>query len=354
MKVLEQMTFQNHEQVNFFHDPETKLSAIIAIHSTELGPSLGGCRMMEYSSEENALFDVLRLSKGMTYKSAIAGLKLGGGKSVIIGDPKINKSDELLKKFGECIDSLGGRYITAEDMGMNVDDMEIIKQKTNYVTGLSKDLGGSGDPSEVTSYGTYVGIQSAVKSKLNKKDLNGLSVAVQGLGNVGMKLIKYIMKHDVKLYVSDIDTNKIEKCVSKFGATEISGDDIYDLDVDVYSPCAIGATVNDNTIDRLNCKIVAGAANNVLKDYKKHGDMLFKKNILYAPDYVINAGGVINIYNELENYNKIDVFQQVERIYDTLQNIFYESNKRALATNIISDYLAEQIIEDHKKSKAII
>ena len=351
MDVLNQMQLDNHEQVNFFHDPKTNLKAIIAIHSTELGPSLGGCRMMEYESEQNALFDVLRLAKGMTYKSAIAGLKLGGGKSVIIGNSKTDKTDELLEKFGEFIDSLGGRYITAEDMGMNVKDMEIIKRKTNHVTGLAKDLGGSGDPSEVTSYGTYMGILSAVKFKLNKDNLDGLSIMVQGLGNVGIKLIAYLAKHDINLFVSDIDADKVSDCVSSFGATPIAEKDVYDLDANIYCPCAVGATVNDKTIDRLNFDIIAGAANNVLENYEKHGNILFRKNILYAPDYVINAGGVINIYNELGEYNKIDVFKQVEKIYDNLLNIFVESEKQNLATNIVSDLLAEKIINEHKNDK---
>ena len=351
MDILNQMQLENHEQVNFFHDPKTNLKAIIAIHSTELGPSLGGCRMMEYESEQNALFDVLRLAKGMTYKSAIAGLKLGGGKSVIIGNSKTDKTDELLEKFGEFIDSLGGRYITAEDMGMNVKDMEIIKRKTNHVTGLAKDLGGSGDPSEVTSYGTYMGILSAVKFKLNKDNLDGLSIMVQGLGNVGMKLIDYLAKHDINLFVSDIDADKVSDCVSSFGATPIAEKDVYDLDANIYCPCAVGATVNDKTIDRLNFDIIAGAANNVLENYEKHGNILFRKNILYAPDYVINAGGVINIYNELGEYNKIDVFKQVEKIYDNLLNIFIESEKQNIATNIVSDLLAEKIINEHKNDK---
>ncbi len=351
MDILNQMQLENHEQVNFFHDPKTNLKAIIAIHSTELGPSLGGCRMMEYESEQNALFDVLRLAKGMTYKSAIAGLKLGGGKSVIIGNSKTDKTDELLEKFGEFIDSLGGRYITAEDMGMNVKDMEIIKRKTNHVTGLAKDLGGSGDPSEVTSYGTYMGILSAVKFKLNKDNLDGLSIMVQGLGNVGIKLIAYLAKHDINLFVSDIDADKVSDCVSSFGATPIAEKDVYDLDANIYCPCAVGATVNDKTIDRLNFDIIAGAANNVLENYEKHGNILFRKNILYAPDYVINAGGVINIYNELGEYNKIDVFKQVEKIYDNLLNIFVESEKQNIATNIVSDLLAEKIINEHKNDK---
>ena len=351
MDILSQMQLQNHEQVNFFHDPQTNLKAIIAIHSTELGPSLGGCRMMEYESEQNALYDVLRLSKGMTYKSAIAGLKLGGGKSVILGNSKTDKTDDLLEKFGEFIDSLGGRYITAEDMGMNVRDMEIIKRKTSHVTGLAKDLGGSGDPSEVTSYGTYMGILSAVKFRLNKDNLDGLSIVVQGLGNVGMKLIDYLIKHDIKLFVSDIDSDKVSDCVSTHGAIPIAEKDVYDLDVNIYCPCAIGATVNDKTIERLKFDIIAGAANNVLENYEKHGNILLKKNILYAPDYVINAGGVINIYNELGDYNKTNVFKQVEKIYDNLISIFAESEKQNIATNIVSDLLAEKIIKKHKNDK---
>ena len=351
MDILSQMQLQNHEQVNFFHDPKTNLKAIIAIHSTELGPSLGGCRMMEYESEQNALYDVLRLSKGMTYKSAIAGLKLGGGKSVILGNSKTDKTDDLLEKFGEFIDSLGGRYITAEDMGMNVRDMEIIKRKTSHVTGLAKELGGSGDPSEVTSYGTYMGILSAVKFRLNKDNLDGLSIVVQGLGNVGMKLIDYLIKHDIKLFVSDIDSDKVSDCVSIHGAIPIAEKDVYDLDVNIYCPCAIGATVNDKTIERLKFDIIAGAANNVLENYEKHGNILLKKNILYAPDYVINAGGVINIYNELGDYNKTNVFKQVEKIYDNLISIFAESEKQNIATNIVSDLLAEKIIKKHKNDK---
>ena len=353
MSVFTKIEQQGHEQVNYFYDPETNLKAIIAIHNTVLGPSLGGCRMMQYSSDDDALVDVLRLSKGMTYKAAVAGLKLGGGKAVIIGDPKQDKSNELLESFGRFIDGLNGRYITAEDMGMTVDDMAVIKTQTNYVTGTSESLGGSGDPSDFTSYGTFIGIKAAVNFKLKKNNLNGLSIIVQGLGNVGTKLINYLSKEDMTIYVNDVDSQKVEKCVSKYGAIEISNDELYELDVDVYSPCAIGATINDKTIEQLKCKIIAGAANNVLKDYDKHGDMLIKKGILYAPDYVINAGGLINIYNELNEYNRDEVYNQVETIYDTLMDIFHQSENDQLATNTISDMLAQKIINQTNKAKEL-
>ena len=353
MSVFTKIEQQGHEQVNYFYDPETNLKAIIAIHNTVLGPSLGGCRMMQYSSDNDALVDVLRLSKGMTYKAAVAGLKLGGGKAVIMGDPKQDKSNELLESFGRFIDGLNGRYITAEDMGMTVDDMAVIKTQTNYVTGTSESLGGSGDPSDFTSYGTFIGIKAAVNFKLKKNNLNGLSIIVQGLGNVGTKLINYLSKEDMTIYVNDVDSQKVEKCVSKYGAIEISNDELYELDVDVYSPCAIGATINDKTIEQLKCKIIAGAANNVVKDYDKHGNMLIKKGILYAPDYVINAGGLINIYNELNEYNRDEVYNQVETIYDTLMDIFYQSENDQLATNTISDMLAQKIINQTNKAKEL-
>ena len=350
MKVLKDIEQSTHEKVKYCHDPENNLKAIIAVHSTILGPSLGGCRMMPYSNEEGALLDVLRLSEGMTYKAAIAGLKLGGGKAVILGNPKTDKTDNLLESFGEFVDTLDGDYITAEDMGMSVEDMAIIKTQTNHVTGLSESLGGSGDPSDFTSYGTYVGIKSAVNFKFEKEDLNGLSIVIQGLGNVGLKLIDYLSKYDMEIYVNDIDEKKVIECMSNYNVTPISDDKIYDLDVDIFCPCAIGAVINDSTINHLKFKIIAGAANNILQDYKKHGQQLFDKNILYAPDYVINAGGLINIYNELQpNYNRDSIFQQVDRIYETLTDIFKLSNQEKKATNIISDKLAVQIIEDKKK-----
>ena len=355
MKVFKEIKQSTHEKVSYFYDPDTNFKAFIAVHSTALGPSLGGCRMMEYPNQEKALQDVLRLSEGMTYKAAIAGLPLGGGKAVVLANPKKDKTDELLKSFGECINKLDGDYITAEDMGMNVRDMEIIKTKTKYVTGLSESLGGSGDPSEFTSYGTYVGIKAAVNFKFQKEDLNGLSIVVQGLGNVGMKLVDYLSKYDMKIYVNDIDKKAIMKCVSEYNAIPVSDDEIYDLNVDIFCPCAVGAIINETTIKTIKCKIIAGAANNILENYNKDGEALLEKGILYAPDYVINAGGLINIYNEFNSiYDKQDIFQQVDKIYNTLTNIFQISLKEKKPTNIVSNELAMNIISEASKNKNLI
>lgn len=355
MKVFKEINQSTHEKICYFHDPDNNLKAFIAIHSTALGPSLGGCRMMHYKTENDALSDVLRLSEGMTYKAALAGLKLGGGKAVIIADPKKDKTPQLLKSFGSFINELKGDYITAEDMGMNVSDMEIIKKETKYVTGLSESLGGSGDPSDFTSYGTYIGIKAAVNFYFKKKDLNGLSIIVQGLGNVGLKLIDYLSKYDMKIYVNDIDESKIVSCKNKYNAIPISDDKMYDLNVDIFCPCAVGAVINDRTIKKIKYKIIAGAANNVLADYYRHGEMLFQKGVLYAPDYVINAGGLINIYNEFKSlYNRQDIFKQVDRIYDNLIEIFKISVSDKKPTNIVSNEMAMNMISKLKNNKKMV
>ena len=351
MQIFKEIKQSTHEKVIYFHDPLSNLKAIIAVHNTALGPSLGGCRMMPYLSEDEALADVLRLSEGMTYKAAMAGLHLGGGKAVILADPQTDKNENLLKAFGRFVNRLDGKYITAEDMGMTVKDMEIIKKTTDYVTGLSQSLGGSGDPSDFTSYGAYVGIKAATKFKFQKKSLDGLSIVVQGLGNVGIKLINYLSEYDMKIYVSDVDPEKIKKCISDYNVIAISNDEIYDLEADIFCPCAIGAVINDKTIKNLKYKIIAGAANNILKDYNKHGQILLDKDILYAPDYVINAGGLINIYNELQpKYDRSSVYSQVDKIYDSLTNIFEISQKENKPTNKVSDNLAIDIINCKKES----
>jgi len=354
MKLLKEIKQSTHEKVMYFDDPKTNLRAIIAIHITVLGPSLGGCRMMPYSSQEEALSDVLRLSEGMTYKAAIAGLKLGGGKAVILANPKTDKTNNFLESFGYFVDQFNGAYITAEDMGMQVRDMEIIKRTTRHVTGLSESLGGSGDPSDFTSYGTYVGIKAAANFRFKKESLNGLSILLQGLGNVGIKLIDYLSKYDMKIYVNDTDLEKVEDCVSNYDVTAISSDKIYDLEADIFCPCAIGAVINDETIKNIKFKVIAGAANNVLKDYDRHGQILLDKNILYAPDYVINAGGLINIYNELQpKYDRSFVYSQVDKIYDSLMHIFDISKKENKPTNKVSDSLAVNIINSKKESIGI-
>ena len=255
--IFEEIVKRGHEQVSYFHDPTLGLRGIVAIHNTVLGPALGGCRMWNYSSERDALVDVLRLSKGMTYKAAIAGLNLGGGKAVIIGDPKSDKSEELFRSFGRFIEGLGGRYITAEDVGTSVKDMEWVRTETQYVTGISRALGGSGDPSPVTALGTFSGIKATVKKQLGKDSLFGLKVGVQGVGHVGYHLCRYLTREGVELFVTDIDDASIKRVVEEFGAKVIDLDEIYESDIDIYAPCALGATLNDETIPKLRCSIVA-------------------------------------------------------------------------------------------------
>ena len=342
--IFKEIIDRGHEQVSYFHDPTLGLKGIVAIHNTVLGPALGGCRMWNYKSEKDALIDVLRLSKGMTYKAAIAGLNLGGGKAVIIGDPKSDKSEELFRSFGRFIEGLGGRYITAEDVGTSIKDMDHVRMETKYVTGISKSLGGSGDPSLLTSFGTYLGIKASVKFKYKKDSLDGLSIVVQGLGSVGMELVKYLSQDGMKIFAYDIDSERLGLAKEKYGVIPIGEDEVYDQDVDIYAPCALGATINDETIPRLKCNIIAGAANNVLKDSDRHARELLHKGILYAPDYAINAGGLINVYNELDDYNRERAFSQAEAIYDILMDIFYKSDKENIPTTIASDRKAEERI----------
>ena len=344
MDIFNNMIKRGHEQVSYFCDPHSGLKGIVAIHNTILGPALGGCRMWNYSTEEDALIDVLRLSKGMTYKAAIAGLNLGGGKAVIIGDSKTQKTENLFRSFGRFVEGLGGRYITAEDVGTSMKDMEHVRMETDYVTGITKTLGGSGDPSPVTAYGVYVGMKAAVEKKMGKNSLDGLKISVQGLGHVGTYLCELLYKDGVELFVTDIHEDAISNVVKNYGAKKVDIDGIYDLDVDVYAPCALGATINDDTIPRLRCSIIAGAANNVLKNPQIHGLEILKRDILYAPDYAINAGGLINVSNELEGYNRERAFSQAEGIYDTLMQIFKRSEKDEIATNMASDLQAEDRI----------
>jgi len=320
--VFDSMDYKGHEQVVFCNDQDTGLKAIIAIHNTTIGPALGGCRMWQYESEDAALTDVLRLSRGMSYKAAIAGLNLGGGKAVIIGNSKTDKTETLFRSFGRFVEGLSGRYITAEDVGTSVKDMEWVRMETQYVTGISRALGGSGDPSPVTALGTYSGIRATVKKQLGKESLVGLKVAVQGVGHVGYYLCRYLSEEGAQLYVTDIDSDALKRVVDEFGAEVIGLDDIYEADVDIYAPCALGATLNDNTIPKLKCSIVAGAANNQLKDESIHGHMLQERGILYAPDYAINAGGLINVANEIKGYNRERAFSQAEGIYDMLTTIY--------------------------------
>ncbi len=344
MDCFQKMTELEHEQVVFCHDKIAGLRAIIAIHNTTLGPALGGTRMWPFKSEEEALIDVLRLSRGMTYKAAVAGLDLGGGKAVIIGDPKKDKSEMLFRAFGRFVESLNGRYITAEDVGTDVQDMEHVRTETNHVTGVAQAHGGSGDPSPFTAAGVFHGIRACVKEKMKRDDVEGLTVAVQGVGHVGNYLVEDLVEAGAKCIVTDIDKEKIKRVKDEFGVESVKPDDIYGVDADIFAPCALGAVVNDKTIPKFKFKIIAGGANNVLAE-ERHGDMLSKKGILYAPDYVINAGGLINVSIELEGYVKERAMLKIALIYDTLLKIFDIKKKKKIPTYKAADLLAEERIK---------
>jgi len=347
MAVFSSPAFDNHEQVAFFSDPASGLRAIIAIHNTNRGPALGGCRMWPYTSEDEAIRDVLRLSRGMTYKSAVSNLDLGGGKAVIIGNARTDKTPALLHAMGRAVDRLGGRYIVAEDVGTSVEDIRIIGEQTPHVAGIvdkqTRDGGvRSGDPSPATAHGTFFGLRAAVKYKLGRDDLEGLKVAIQGVGNVGYRLAKQLHEAGAKLWVSDIYEDNLLRAADTLGATIVGPDDIYGQDVDVFAPCALGAVINDATLPQLRAKIVAGAANNQLSE-DRHGKELMGRGILYAPDYVINAGGIIDIsYERGGSYDRDAAVAHMEGIYDTLIEIFERSTAEGLPTNLIADFVAEE------------
>ena len=288
--VFGQVSFDGHEQVVFCHDKDTGLKAIIGIHNSVMGPALGGTRMFNYSNEWEALNDVLRLSRGMTFKSAITGLNIGGGKAVIIGDAKTQKTPELMRKFGEFVHSLSGRYITAEDVGMETADMDIVRDVTPYVTGISEERGGAGNPSPVTAFGVYMGMKAAAKQQFGSDVLTGKKVLVQGIGHVGEALVEYLTKEGALVTISDINEERLYEVGQKYNATVYTGTDVYAEEVDIYAPCAMGATINDATIHKIKAKVIAGAANNQLANEVVHGAILQERGILYAPDFLINAG----------------------------------------------------------------
>jgi leucine dehydrogenase len=346
MSFFDLVDFDNHEQVVFCSDEASGLKAIIAIHSTKLGPAVGGCRLWDYVSDEEALIDALRLSKGMTYKNAMAGLTMGGGKSVIIGNAKTIKSTALFIAFGEALNALNGRYLSAEDVNITTADIAIANTVTPFVTGT---INKSGDPGPFTALGTYLGIKAAVKYKLNRDNLTGISVAVQGLGSVGYGLCKYLHKAGAKLIVTDINQAILEKAAIELDATIVGLDEIVDQDVDVYAPCALGASINDDTIKRLKATIIAGCANNQLAE-PRHDQALVDNGILYAPDYVINAGGIINVSFE-ENYSKEKSIKKVEEIYHTLLDVFTKANAQNKPTGYIADAMAREIINNGGKNK---
>ena len=349
--VFGQLSFDDHEQIVFCNDKDTGLKAIIGIHNTVLGPALGGTRMWTYQSEWHALNDVLRLSRGMTYKSAITGLNLGGGKAVIIGDAKTQKNDDLMRRFGEFVNSLSGKYITAEDVGMETRDMDIIREVTPHVTGISESKGGSGNPSPVTAYGVYMGMKAAANYKFGTESLEGKKILVQGVGHVGETLVKYITEEGAQVIINDINEARLEELSKKYNTNVILGNDIYNLDLDIYAPCALGATVNDETIHQLNTKVIAGAANNQLADEVKHGRILKEKGIAYAPDFLINAGGIINVYGELEGYTKEESMRKTENIYNTTLEIFKLSEKENITTHRAAFNIAQNTIDKRKKER---
>ena len=340
---------EGHEEVVFFSDPSCNLKAIVAIHDTTLGPALGGTRMWPYQTVDEAITDVLRLSKGMTYKAAVSGLNLGGGKAVIIGDPKKDKSEALFRSYGRFLESLNGRYITAEDVNIGVEDIEHIFTETSYVTGVAKTHGGSGNPSPYTARGVFRGIEASLAKVFGDRSAKDKVVALQGAGSVGRNLGELLYKAGAKVFVTDISEKNIELFKEKCPTAEVVGvDDIYDVNCDVYAPCALGATVNDQTINRIKCKIVAGAANNQLAE-PRHGDILKEKGILYAPDYLINAGGLMNVSIEFEGWSDTKATRMVDTIYDTTMKIFKISEEQNIPVYKATDVLAESRLESIKK-----
>jgi leucine dehydrogenase len=350
--VFGQLSFDNHEQVVFCNDKDTGLKAIIGIHNTVLGPALGGTRMWNYENEWEALNDVLRLSRGMTFKAAITGLNLGGGKAVIIGDAKSQKTPELMKRFGEFVHSLSGKYITAEDVGMETADMDLVREVTPYVTGISEEKGGAGNPSPITAYGVYMGMKAAAKYKFGSDILEDKVVYVQGIGHVGESLVEHLSNEGAKVVIADINQERLNEVSQKYGASIYTGNDIYSENMDIYAPCALGATVNDDTIHKLRAKVVAGAANNQLAVEDRHGVILQERGIVYAPDFLINAGGIINVYAELEGYGKQEIMRKTENIYNTTIEILESAEKNGITTNRAALNIAKNRIEERKKANS--
>jgi len=351
--VFEHMQQMGHEQIVFCHDPKSGLNAIIGIHDTTLGPALGGTRLWNYNSHEEAIIDALRLSRGMTYKAAISGLNLGGGKAVLIGDAATIKSEALWRRYGKFVNSLNGKYITAEDVNTSAKDMEYIAMETEFVTGVPEYMGGSGDPSPFTAYGVFTGMKAAAKKAWGSDNLAGKKVLVQGVGHVGQYLTGHLVEAGAKVYVTDINQEKIKQTTDKFHTVQVvDGNNIWDLDIDIYAPCALGATVNTETIGKMKCPVIAGAANNQLADENVHGPMLIQKGIIYVPDFLINAGGLINVGAELDGYNREKVMGNVEKIYDRTLEILDLSSKENIHAQAAAMKIAEKRLQDIANVKA--
>lgn len=351
MKIFEYLEKYDYEQLIFCQDKQSGLKAIIAIHDTTLGPALGGTRMWTYNSEEEAIEDALRLARGMTYKNAAAGLNLGGGKTVIIGDPRKDKNEEMFRAFGRYIQGLNGRYITAEDVGTTVADMDLIHEETDYVTGISPAFGSSGNPSPVTAYGVYRGMKAAAKEAFGTDSLEGKVIAVQGVGNVAYNLCRHLHEEGAQLIVTDINKEAVQRAAEEFGAKAVDPNEIYGVECDIYAPCALGGVINDETIPQMKAKVIAGAANNQLKD-SRHGDMIHEMGIIYAPDYVINAGGVINVADELYGYNRDRAMKKVESIYNNIERVIEIAKRDGIPTYLAADRMAEERIERVRNSRS--
>jgi leucine dehydrogenase len=339
MQIFEKLTEFRYEQLVFCHDQATGLRAIIAIHDTTLGPALGGCRMWPYKTEDEAVTDALRLARGMTYKAAASGLNLGGGKSVIIGDPHKDKSEALLRSLGRYVETLGGRYIVAEDVGISTGDMNYVQVETSHVVGVDVTYGGSGDPSPFTALGVVQGMRACVEEVFGTTSLEDRTVAVQGLGHVGYHLCRLLHDEGARLMVADLQAAAVERVVREFGAKVLEPDEILTIPCDIFAPCALGAVVNDETLPSFRCSIIAGSANNILAE-SRHGEDLAGRGILYAPDYVINAGGLINVADELEGYNERRATKRVMRIQDSVRRIIAISKRDRVPTNVAADTMA--------------
>lgn len=345
-KVFELMKELEHEQVVFCHDPKSNLKAIIAIHNTTLGPALGGTRMWNYASDDEAVVDALRLSRGMSYKAAISGLNLGGGKAVIIGDPSL-KSEALWRRYGKFVNSLNGKYITAEDVNTSAADMEYIHLETKHVTGIPEYMGGSGDPSPFTAYGVFVGMKACAHKQWGSDNLSGKKVLVQGVGHVGQYLVGHLVDAGAKVYITDINQTRIKETTDKYKVEFVEPSEMFNIDIDIYAPCALGATVNSDTIPLLKCPIIAGAANNQLAEEKLHGRQLIERGIIYAPDFLINAGGLVNVAAEASgSYNREKVTKDVEKIYNRILDIFALSESENITTQEAAMRIAQKRMDD--------
>ena len=347
-KKLANMDIYEHENVVFCNDEETGLKAIIAMHDTTLGPALGGTRMWNYASEEDALRDVLRLSRGMTYKAAISGLNLGGGKAVIIGDSDKDKSEKLMRKFGQFVETLSGKYITAEDVGMNTKDMEYVRMETEHVTGIPKSMGGSGDPSPVTAYGVYMGMKATAKFLWDNDSLNGKRIVVQGVGHVGEFLVKYLSDEGANVFICDINTERLEAVKNNFGASIIDNNSILDFNMDIYAPCALGGILNTKSIDKLKCSIVCGGANNQLENEERDSLHLKNRGIIFAPDFLVNSGGLINVYSEIKGYSKETSLEKTKEIFNTTLDILNKSKAEGISSYIAAMNIAKERIQNNK------